>query len=76
MSSTFGIVAPAGTPDAVIAKLSAALKTIMAMTDVRETLLAQGALASWTTVEDAEAAIRDESAKWKKLIKEVGLQVE
>jgi tripartite-type tricarboxylate transporter receptor subunit TctC len=76
VSSIFGVVAPAGTPDAVIAKLSAALKTIMAMPDVKETLLAQGALAGWTTVADAEAAIRDESAKWKKLIKEVGLQVE
>lgn len=76
VSSMFGIVAPAGTPDAVIAKLSGALKTIMAMPDVKETLLAQGALASWTTVADAEAAIREESAKWKKLIKEVGLQVE
>jgi tripartite-type tricarboxylate transporter receptor subunit TctC len=76
VSSMFGIVAPAGTPEAVIAKLSNALKTIMAMTDVKETLLAQGALAGWTTVDDAEAAIRDESAKWKKLIKEVGLQVE
>ena len=76
VTSIFGVVAPAGTPDAVIEKLSAALKTIMAMPDVKETLLAQGALASWTTVADAEAAIRDESAKWKKLIKEVGLQVE
>jgi tripartite-type tricarboxylate transporter receptor subunit TctC len=76
VSSTFGVLGPAGTPDAVVAKLSAALKTIMAMPDVKETLLAQGTLATWTTVADAEVSIRDESIKWKKLIKEVGLQVE
>jgi tripartite-type tricarboxylate transporter receptor subunit TctC len=76
LSSIFGIVAPAGTPDAVIAKLSGALKTIMAMPDVRQTLLEQGALAGWTSVAEAETAVRDESARWKKLIKEVGLQVE
>jgi len=33
-------------------------------------------LAGWTTVEDAQAAIRDESSKWKKLIKEARIQVE
>ena len=76
VSSMFGIVAPAGTPDAVIGKLSSTLKTIMAMPDVQQTLLAQGALATWTSVADAEAAIRDESAKWKKLIKEARIQTD
>ena len=76
VSSMFGILAPAGTPDAVVARLSAALKTIMAMPDVQQTLLAQGALATWTSVADAAAAIRDESTKWKKLIKEAQIQTE
>jgi len=76
VSSMFGVVAPAGTPEAVIAKLSNALKSIMSMPEVRESLLEQGALAGWTTVEDSQAAIRDESNKWKKLIKEARIQVE
>ena len=76
VSSMFGVVAPAGTPDAVVAKLSNALKAIMAMPDVKETLLAQGALATWTSVADAEAAIREESTRWKKLIKEARIQAE
>jgi tripartite-type tricarboxylate transporter receptor subunit TctC len=76
LGSMFGIIGPAGTPDAVIAKLSGALKSIMAMPDVREALQTMGAFATWTTAADAEAAIRDESAKWKKLIKEAGLQPE
>jgi tripartite-type tricarboxylate transporter receptor subunit TctC len=76
VSSLFGIVAPAGTPDAVVAKLSGALKTIMAMPDVKDTLRVEGAIPSWTTVAEAETAFRDESIKWKKLIKEVGLPIE
>ena len=76
VSSMFGVVAPAGTPDAVMVKLSAALKSIMAQPDVKQSLLEQGALATWTTVEEAEAAIREESDKWKKLIKEAKIQVE
>ena len=76
VSSMFGVVAPAGTPEAVIVKLSNAMKTIMAMDDVKQSLLEQGALATWTTPADAEAAIREESGKWKKLIKEAQIQVE
>ncbi len=76
VSSMFGVVAPAGTPDAVMVKLSTALKSIMAQPDVKQSLLEQGALATWTTVEEAEAAIREESNKWKKLIKEAKIQVE
>ena len=40
------------------------------------TLLAQGALATWTSVADADAAIREESTRWKKLIKEARIQAE
>ena len=76
VSSLFGILGPAGTPDVAVARISGALKSIMAMPDVRETLLAQGAFATWTTVADAEAAIHEESTKWKKLIKDAGIQVE
>ena len=63
-------------PDAAVAKISNALKTVMAMPEVRETLQAQGALATWTSVVDAEAAIRDENAKWRKQIKDSGIQAE
>jgi tripartite-type tricarboxylate transporter receptor subunit TctC len=76
ISSMFGIVAPTGTPEVAIAKLSGALRTIMAMPDVKEALLAEGALAGWTTAADAEAAIHEESARWKKLIKDAQIQIE
>ncbi|MFP5406461.1 MAG: phosphoglycerate kinase, partial [Gammaproteobacteria bacterium] len=76
VSSMFGIVAPAGTPEPVIARLSEALKRILAMPDVRESLLAQGAIATWTTPDDAAAAIRTEFARWSKLIRDADIKVE
>src|SRR6185503_1384095 len=50
----YGIVAPAGTPRSVIAKLSAALTAALAEPDVRERIAADGAeVASMTPVEYA-----------------------
>jgi tripartite-type tricarboxylate transporter receptor subunit TctC len=76
VSSMFGIVAPAGTPEAVINKLNATLKTILADNEVREQLLAQGAIATHTTPAEAAKAIQAEFAKWDKVIKEGNIKVE
>lgn len=76
VSSMFGIAAPAGTPEAVITRLNAALKTILADPEVQAQLLAQGALATHTTPAEAARAIQAEFAKWDKVIKEGGIKVE
>lgn len=76
VSSMFGILAPAGTPEAVINKLNATLKTILADNEVGEQLLAQGAIATHTTPVDAAKAIQAEFAKWDKVIKEGNIKVE
>jgi tripartite-type tricarboxylate transporter receptor subunit TctC len=74
--SMFGIAAPAGTPAPVIAKLSGALKGILAQQEVKDNLLAQGAVATWTTPEEAAQAIRDEAARWGKVVKEGNIKPE
>ena len=66
----FGILAPAGTPAPIIAKLSNALKGILEQQDVKDSMLAQGANATWTTPEQAGQAIRTEVAMWTKVIKD------
>lgn len=76
VSSMFGVAAPAGTPPAVIARLSGALKTILDQPEVREQLLAQGAIATWTTPDDAARALRNEVAKWSKVIKDGNIKAE
>lgn len=70
VNSLFGILAPAGTPAAVVNKLNAALKGILQQQEVRDSMLGQGAVALYTTPEEAVLAIRAESAKWAKVIKD------
>lgn len=76
VSSMFGIAAPAGTPTDVVSKLNGALKEILSQPDIKESLLAQGAIATYTTPQDAEKAISAEYAKWGKVIKEGNITVE
>lgn len=68
VTSLFGIAAPARTPAPVIARLNAALKKILNDPEVQRALLAQGAIAMYSTPEQATMALRAESAKWKKVI--------
>ena len=70
VSSMFGILAPAGTPAPIIAKLNATLKGILEQQDVKDSMLAQGANATFTTPEQATHAIRTEVAMWTQVIKD------
>ncbi len=74
VSSQFGIAAPAGTPAAIVNKLNAALKTILSQQDTKDSMLAQGVIANYTTPEEAVLALRNESAKWTKVIKDGNIQ--
>ena len=76
VSSLFGIAAPAGTPAAIVNKLNAALKTILSQQEVKDSMLAQGVIANYTTPEEAAAALRKESAKWTTVIKDGNIQPE
>jgi tripartite-type tricarboxylate transporter receptor subunit TctC len=76
VSSMFGIVAPAGTPDAVVQKLNEALKKITAKPEVKAALLNQGAIATWTSPADTAARIAAERAKWAKVISEANVKSE
>ena len=76
VTSMFGVAAPAKTPAPVVARLNAALKKILSDPAVKSALLAQGAMATWTTPEDAAKALRAESAKWNKVIVEGNIKPE
>lgn len=70
VSSMFGILAPAGTPAPILAKLNATLKGILEQQDVKDSMLAQGANATYTTPDQAAQAIRAEVAMWTQVIKD------
>src|SRR5260221_306799 len=72
----FGLLAPAATPRATVAKLSAEANRVLAMSDAREKMLGLGADPAGNTPEEFARFIRDDQAKWSKLMKEAGIQAE
>ena len=75
-SSWFGLLAPAGTPQPVVAKLNAEIAKWLASPEAKEKLLAQGANAAGGTPEDFTRHIAAETAKWQKVVKESGAKVD
>ena len=71
-----GVVAPAGTPPAVIAKLHDELSKILKMTDVSARLSAQGAEIIGGAPPVFAAYIQSEIPKWTKVIKDSGARAE
>ncbi len=68
----FGFFAPAGTPADIVRKLNAEVKTVVAMPDVKEKILATGNEPWWSTPEEFGAFVRAEIPKWGKVVKESG----
>jgi len=67
-----GLLAPAGTPKAVIDRLSEELAKAMAVAQVREKFSVQGFAASWDTPEQFAIFLRSEVAKWTKTVRASG----
>ncbi len=69
----YGIVAPAGTPPAVIAKLNAALNNALADAAVRDRLAVDGDETLPGTPQAYAADIASEQAKWSAVMKKSGV---
>jgi len=76
VDSWFGILAPAGTPKEIVAKLNAEIVKILQMPDVKERLAGQGAVPVGNTPEQFAEHIRKETAKWAKVVKASGAKVD
>ena len=72
----FGYAAPARTPKEVVAALNKEIVRILALPDVRERLIAQGAEPVGDTPEQFAQYIKSEAAKWGKVIKTLNLKIE
>lgn len=74
VSSTFGVLVPAGTPAAIVERLNAALAKIVESPEVKEQFLKQGVYAlPPTTPAKAADRVRDEVSRWEKVIKDAGI---
>jgi tripartite-type tricarboxylate transporter receptor subunit TctC len=69
----FGLLAPAATPRATVVKISADANRVLADREVREKMLGLGADPSGDTPEEFARFIREDQAKWGKLMKEAGI---
>jgi tripartite-type tricarboxylate transporter receptor subunit TctC len=69
----FGVLAPAATPRPTVAKISADVNRVLAEREVRERMLGLGADPSGDTPEEFARFIREDQAKWSKLMKEAGI---
>ena len=72
----YGVFLPAKTPQPIIDRLSAALKTVLAQPALKATIAKQGAEAQWLSPAQFAEFVDSDSAKWGKLIHDLGIKID
>ena len=75
-TSWFGLLAPAGTPQAVVNRLQQETAKALNSPEIKEKLLAQGAIPSGNTPQEFAALIDAEIKKWAVVVKASGARVD
>jgi tripartite-type tricarboxylate transporter receptor subunit TctC len=75
-NSWYAVYAPAGTPKAIVKRVSDEIRKALADPGVREKLAAQGFTLRGSTPEELGTATREQLAKYHKLMKEAGIKAE
>jgi tripartite-type tricarboxylate transporter receptor subunit TctC len=75
-NSWFTVMAPAGTPKEIVARLSAEIRKALDDPEVREKLRDQGLTVRGTTAEELATATREQLARYGRLFKEAGIKGE
>jgi tripartite-type tricarboxylate transporter receptor subunit TctC len=76
MSAWQGVVAPTGTPPAIVQKFNEELNKALRHPDVRSKLALQGAEPLGSTMNEYGAYLRSEFGRWGKVIKDSGAKAE
>jgi tripartite-type tricarboxylate transporter receptor subunit TctC len=76
MSAWVGILAPSGTPPAIVQTLSGTIEQIMAQPDVREALLRTGGEPVGYSGDAFSAYMRDESARYGRVIADAHIRID
>jgi tripartite-type tricarboxylate transporter receptor subunit TctC len=75
-ASWYGVLAPAGTPKEIVARLHAEMVRAMQSPDLKERMTAEGGEPIGSTPAEFAAFIRSETVKWARVIKEAGAKVD
>jgi tripartite-type tricarboxylate transporter receptor subunit TctC len=70
---TYGLLAPAGTPQPIIARLNRELRAALADDEVRKRIVNEGGEPTPTTPEEHAAVIDREEIKWAAVIRDTGI---
>jgi len=76
ITSWFGLLAPAGTPAPIVARLNAEMVKVLAREDVRSTLGAQGLNVASSSPEQFAAHIKSEIARFTRIARTAGIKAE
>jgi tripartite-type tricarboxylate transporter receptor subunit TctC len=77
MTQWYGLFAPAATPEPVLSRLRAEVSRILREPQIRERLHNAGGVEAWiTTPGEFAAAIRDDYAKYARLVREIGARID
>src|SRR5262249_14277412 len=71
-----GVLARAGPPAAIVAKLNAAIAAVMHEPEVRARLAQTGVVPGVDTPEEFAAYLKDENARWARIIRQKGIKAE
>jgi tripartite-type tricarboxylate transporter receptor subunit TctC len=72
----YGVFVPAGTPADVVTRLQTEIARVVRLPDVGEQIAQQGSIATGDTPEQFGAYLRQDIAKWAKVVKASGARVE
>lgn len=75
-SAWYGVLAPAGTPAAIVTRLHTELMTALRTPDLKDKLVSQGLEPATYTPEEFSALIVSELAKWAKVVAAAGVKNE
>jgi tripartite-type tricarboxylate transporter receptor subunit TctC len=73
ISLWYGIAAPGGTPQPIIRQLNVELAKILEMPEIRESFAKQGADPAGGSPEQFDTFIREESARWREVVRQAGI---
>ena len=76
VSTWWGLLAPAGTPADVVAKISAEIGRVLKLPDVSAKLTSQSLYPAPSTPAQFDAHIKSETARYAKIVKEAGIKAD